>query len=268
MVMKTAVTASSSLRRTGPDAIVVAHRGASALVPENTLPAFEAAWESGATWVEADTQPTANGVPVILHDDTLDRTTDGSGLVRALTARQVTALSVPGLPGAHVPELRELLGLLTPQRALLLEIKGEHSADEVRAVLDASRVTGQGDRVFAQSFEVTALEHLKVIAPAVPFGLLVEEIDPDPVGRCRAVGAVAYNPDYREVIAHPTVVPELRDAGITVAVWTSDDPSEWELLTRAGVDAIITNTPGELLEWQASGPLRGRRRSNHSSHSQ
>ena len=70
--------APASLRRPGRDAIVIAHRGASADVPENTLPAFEAAWAAGARWVEADTQPTADGVAVILHDDDLDRTTTGS----------------------------------------------------------------------------------------------------------------------------------------------------------------------------------------------
>lgn len=226
------------------------------MVPENTLPAFLAAWESGATWVEADTQPTADGVPVILHDDTLDRTTSGTGPVRAHTMEQLTVLSVPGLPGAQVPQLRELVELLTPQRALLLEIKGEHSADQVRAVLQTSRAAGHADRVFAQSFEVPVLQHLKTIDEALPFGLLVEEIDPDPVRRCQAVGAVAYNPDYREVIARPTVVADLRSAGIAVAVWTSDDPSDWELLTRAGVDAIITNTPAELLAWQAASAER------------
>src|SRR3954471_16110732 len=68
-----------TLRRPGRHAVVIGHRGASADVPENTLPAFAAAWESGAPWVEADTQPTSDGVPVILHDDDLDRTTSGSG---------------------------------------------------------------------------------------------------------------------------------------------------------------------------------------------
>ncbi len=238
---------------------MVAHRGASAVVPENTLPAFVAAWESGATWVEADTQPTADGVPVILHDHTLDRTTTGFGPLRAHTSEQLAALTVPGLPGAYVPQLRELVDLLTPQRALLLEIKGEHSADHVRVVLETSRAAAQPDRVFAQSFEVAALEHLKSIAPTAPFGLLVDGIDPDPVARCRAVGAVAYNPHYSEVIARPAVVPELRRAGITVAVWTSDDPSEWELLTRVGVDAIITNLPAELLAWQAASAERRHR---------
>jgi len=229
------------------------------VVPENTLPAFLAAWESGATWVEADTQPTADGIPVILHDDSVNRTTTGSGPVRAHTADQLAALGVPGLPGSHVPRLRELVDLLTPQRALLLEIKGRHSAGEVRVVLETSRAAGRAARVFPQSFEVPVLKHLRAIEPTMPFGLLVEEIDRDPVTRCRAIGAVAYNPDYREVIARPTVVADLRRAGITVAAWTSDDPSEWELLTRAGVDAIITNTPAELLAWQATSAGRGRR---------
>lgn len=249
--MKAAARASSSLRRTGTNAIAVAHRGASAMVPENTLPAFLTAWECGANWVEADTQPTADGVPVILHDDTLDRTTDGTGPIRAHTAEQVRAMGIPGLPGAGVPELRELLDLLTPGRALLLEIKGEHSVDQVRALLEATRASGHSGRVFAQSFEVAALAHLRFIAPTVPFGLLVEVIDPDPVARCESLGAVAYNPNFREVLARPAVVPALRAAGITVAVWTCDDPAEWELLTRAGVDAIITNRPAELLAWQA-----------------
>ena len=64
------------------------------------------------------------------------------------------------------------------------------------------------------------------------------------------LGAIAYNPDYRDVLRRPELVAELRRAGIAVAVWTSDDPQEWELLTAAGVDAIITNRPAELLAWQ------------------
>ena len=76
-------------------------------MPENTLPAFIQAWDSGAGWVEADTRPTVDGVPVILHDDDLDRTTSGSGPVRARTAREVAGLGVLGLPGGRVPELSD-----------------------------------------------------------------------------------------------------------------------------------------------------------------
>jgi glycerophosphoryl diester phosphodiesterase len=238
------------LRRLGPDAIVIAHRGASARVPENTLPAFDAAWQAGARWVEADTQPTADGVAVILHDDDLDRTTTGSGPVRRHTAADLARLRIRGLPDVSVPTLSGLLARVDPERAVLLEIKGEHTAQQVARLLAVCGGSGQDERVFLQSFDVSALEQVKALAPGRPFGLLVERLDGDPVGRCRALGAVAYNPDYREVIANPAVVPTLRDAGIAVAVWTSDDPAEWDALTTAGVDAIITNTPAELLAWQ------------------
>lgn len=248
--MGPAAGARASLRRIGRHAIVVAHRGASASFPENSMPAFRAAWEAGVTWVEADTQPTADGVPVILHDADVDRTTSGSGAVRAHTAMQVSDLALRDLPGEHVPTLADLLDLLTPNRAVLLEIKGEHRIDQVAEIIRLSRSSGQDDRILLQSFEVAALQHIRSIEPARQFGLLVDRLDDDPVATCRDLGAVAYNPDYHQVLANPDVVPALRTAGVSVAVWTSDDPAEWAALTGAGVDAIITNTPADLLEWQ------------------
>jgi len=229
---------------------VIAHRGASAHVPENTLPAFEAAWLGGALWVETDVQPTADGVAVILHDDDVDRTTTGSGPVRRHTAAELSRLQIRGLPGARVPQLSGLLAMLDPDRAVLLEIKGEHTVEETAHILAACAASGHDERVFLQSFEVAVLQQVKTLAPARPVGLLVERLDADPVGRCRALGATAYNPEFREVIERPAVVTVLRAAGIAVAVWTSDDPAEWAALTAAEVDAIITNTPAELLAWQ------------------
>jgi glycerophosphoryl diester phosphodiesterase len=248
--MTIASGAPASFGRPGRDAVVIAHRGASADVPENTLPAFEAAWAAGATWIEADTQPTADGVAVILHDDNVERTTTGSGAVRSHTAADLARLQIRGLPAARVPELSELLALLDPDRAALLEIKGAHTAVQAAQILAVCAASGHDERVFVQSFEVSALRQVRALAPARPIGLLVERLDADPVGRCAALGAVAYNPDYREVLANPGVVRALRAAGIAVAVWTADDPAEWDALTTAGVDAIITNTPGELLAWQ------------------
>jgi glycerophosphoryl diester phosphodiesterase len=243
-----------SLRRPGRHAIVIGHRGASADVPENTLPAFEATWAAGAEWVEADTQPTSDRVQVIVHDDDVDRTTTGSGPVRGHTAAALAEFEVLGLPGTRIPTLQALLDRIGPGRALLLEIKGEQSAADIAEIIRLSTASGNDERVFLQSFEVPNLAHIRALAPARDFGLLVERLDDDPVARCRAVGANAYNPHYRDVLDTPRVVPILRAAGISVAVWTSDDPADWARLTRAGVDAIITNTPAELLAWQAERP--------------
>jgi glycerophosphoryl diester phosphodiesterase len=248
--MKTAAAQRSSLCRSVEAPLVVAHRGASAHVPENTLPAFEAAWNAGAHWVEADTQPTADGVPVILHDELLDRTTSGTGPIRACLAAELAQVDVLGLPAARVPELTSVLAALVPERKVLLEIKGEHTAEQVGTVLRTTK--GRERQVELESFEVDVLRQVRASEPARAIGLLVERLDEDPVAVSRELGAAAYNPDYREILRRPDVVPRLRSAGIAVVAWTCDDPGEWALLTAAGVDAIITNTPAELLAWQHS----------------
>jgi glycerophosphoryl diester phosphodiesterase len=233
---------------------VVGHRGASARFPENTLTAFLAAWHAGATWVEADTQPTADGVPVLVHDRDLDRTTSGTGPVRAVRARDVGALSIRGCPGAWVPRLAELLAMLTPTRALLLELKGYHTSAQVRAVLDEVDAAGVAGRVLLQSFEVEVLRELHRRDPDRPFGLLVTQLDADPVARCRELGASYYNPPAAALLGRTELVPALHEAGIGVACWTCDDPNEWAALAGADVDAIVTNTPADLVSWQRRNP--------------
>lgn len=229
---------------------MVGHRGASARLPENTLTAFLAAWHAGVTWVEADTQPTADGVPVLLHDRDLNRTTSGRGPVRAAPLRDVATLTVRGWPGVWVPRLAELLAMLTPTRALLLELKGYHTSRQIHAVLDEIDVAGVAGRVLLQSFEVEVLRELRRAVPDRPFGLLVSALDADPVARCGELGARYYNPAAGPLLGRPAVVSDLHAAGVGVVCWTSNEPREWDALAGAGVDGIITDTPVELLTRQ------------------
>ena len=156
--------------------------------------------------MEADTQPTADGVPVLLHDRDLNRTTSGRGPVRAAPLRDVASLTVRGWPGVWVPRLAELLAMLTPTRALLLELKGYHTSRQIHAVLDEIDVAGVADRVLLQSFEVEVLRELRRAVPDRPFGLLVSALDADPVARCRELGARYYNPAAGPLLGRPTVV--------------------------------------------------------------
>src|SRR5919112_1912922 len=115
----------------------VAHRGYSAVAPENTLPAFAAAGPAGATLVEFDVRTTADGVPVVIHDRTVDRTTNGTGAVWELTADEVRALDAgswfsPAYAGVRVPLLTEVLDMLAGAR-LLLEIKPPASMNRSRS---------------------------------------------------------------------------------------------------------------------------------------
>jgi len=250
-----------SLLRHGAPPLVIAHRGASARAPENTMAAFAAAWAAGAYWVEADTQPTIDGVPVVLHDEDLDRTTTGTGPVRQATARAVAGLDAgssfaAAFAGEPVPELEVLLAALTGERALLLEIKGPHTDEQLGAVCDAVRAGRHDDRVFFESFETDELGRLAGLWTGRPIGLLVRQLDADPVTAARSLGAAAYNPEVGSLLARPGVVAELHAAGVAVMVWTCDDPAQWAALTDLGVDAIITNTPGELLAWQHARGVR------------
>lgn len=238
---------------------VIGHRGASAAAPENTLAAYEAAWSSGCGWIEADVQPTADNVPMMLHDDELDRTTDGIGPIRGLSAQQVRALDAgswfrpgPNNPYADsvVPYLAEVLDHLSASRALLLEIKGDHTRDQVAAALAVVKASCWNQRVLVESFELDALRHVQDLDPGRPVGLLVQELHDDPVATCAAVGAISYNPDHRELRGRPEVVGQLHAAGIACVVYTADEPDDWAFLTALGIDGIVTNTPGELLAWQ------------------
>lgn len=251
--------------RRGPSGpVVIAHRGASADAPENTLPAFLAAWSTGTAWVETDVQPSADGIPVLFHDDTLERTTDGTGRLRSSTAEQLSHVDAGGwfpgraFAGTPVPTLAETLAaggaLAVPPDGprLLLEIKGEHSADEVRTVLSVLSAAAAERWVFLQSFEIPVLELLRKSAPGRPLGLLVESLDDDPAARCRELGAITYNPEHVLLRDRPELVAELQAADLGVVGWTADDPADWAFLTGLGVDGIITNRPAALTAWLAT----------------
>jgi glycerophosphoryl diester phosphodiesterase len=243
------------LRVTGHP-VAIGHRGAAAVAPENTMAAFQAAWDAGSVWVETDVQPTLDSVPVLLHDTNLDRTTDGTGPIRAQTAHSVAALDAgswfgPEFVGARVPELSDLLGILTGDRRLLLELKGAFTVRQLETVIETLRTARLDDRVYLQSFEVEVLRLVRDLLPNEPFGLLVEQVGEDPIGTCQKLGATAYNPDFKEVLVHPGIVEELHGADIAVMVWTPDVPGDWARLTHLGVDAIITDDPTSLLAWQA-----------------
>ena len=251
-------------RRAGAAPVVIAHRGASADAPENTLPAFRAAWSAGIAWVETDVQPSADGVPVLLHDDTVDRTTDGAGPLRSLTAACLGGLDAgawfPGgaFHGTPVPTLAETLtvghAVAGPPGGarLLLEVKGDHTAEQLATVLGVLAEADADRWVYLQSFEVNVLRRLRQLAPHRPLGLLVEELDDDPVNRCRELGATSYNPEHVLLRERPELVPELRAADIGVSVWTADEPADWAYLSGLGVDGIITNRPAALTAWLAA----------------
>ncbi|MET7755721.1 glycerophosphodiester phosphodiesterase family protein [Streptomyces sp. NPDC005389] len=251
------VAASPWLRPAGTPVTVIAHRGASSAAPENTLIAGEVARRGGAVWIENDVQPSEDGVPYVLHDATVDRTTDGTGPIRSLTSGELDSLDAgswfaPAFAGAHVPTLEaQLADLRLRGGRLLLEVKGQHTYDQVRRIVELVREQGMSDRVFVQSFEVTHLRYVHELAPELPLGLLRDTLDADPVALAEDLHLASYNPSDRALSTRPEVVGDLHAAGVAVNVWTVDTPARWKALDALGVDGIITNRPTELGGWSS-----------------
>ncbi|MFE5481571.1 glycerophosphodiester phosphodiesterase [Streptomyces sp. NPDC056527] len=250
--------ANTFLRAPGSPMTVIAHRGASSAAPENTLVSDEVARRGGARWIENDVQPSRDGVPYVLHDTTVDRTTDGTGPIRGLTARQLDRLDAgswfaPVFTGVRVPTLAAQLDDLRLRGGnLVLEIKGPHSRDEVARIVKEVRDHGMAGRVLVQSFDPEALRHTRALAPELPLGLLRDTLDPDPVAVAAELGLSAYNPAVGQLNAHPEAVGKLHAAGVAVMAWTVDTADRWKTLDSLGTDAIITNRPAELAGWNAA----------------
>jgi glycerophosphoryl diester phosphodiesterase len=246
-----------------------AHRGASTKAPENTLEAFRLAVEDGAGGLELDVHMTSDGRVAVIHDDSVDRTTGGSGLVRDMTLREVQGLDggyrfTPDggstYPyrgrGLRVPELEEVLREFPDQR-VNIDIKEARPGVEA-AVLEAVTGAVAGDRVLVVSEILAVLERFRELSGGdVSTGASRREIERFYLfDRLRLESLL--RPSYdalqvpvrfggREVVT-PRFVQAAHRRGVRVDVWTVDDPAEMRRLLDLGVDVVITNRPEALEE--------------------
>jgi glycerophosphoryl diester phosphodiesterase len=236
--------------------LVVAHRGASAAYPENTLASFQGAVEAGADVVELDVRLTADEVAIILHDPDVSATTNGSGFVHALTLDQVKRLDASGGRGrpTEIPTLREALEFLSGRAGINMEIKnlpGEPSFDSPReaATQEVVRLlheTGFEGSVLVSSFNWLSIERVQELEPAIPTGFLTNAaVDPwATLVYARSRGHAFVLPQAPALFeAGEDFVDAAHEDRIRVGTWTVDDPQAIEQLFRMGVDAVATNDP-------------------------
>ncbi|MFG2775134.1 glycerophosphodiester phosphodiesterase [Streptomyces sp. NPDC048350] len=248
------------LRAAGAPMTVVAHRGASSLAPENTIVAQEVARRSGADFIENDVQVSRDGVPYLMHDRTVDRTTDGSGDITTLRSAQLDGLDAgswfaPVFTGARVPTLAaQLADLRTRGGNLLLEIKRADTRRQVTAVVDVVKAQQMTGRVLVQSFDPQHLRWVHEVAPELPLALLRSTVDADPVAVSEELHLASYNPSGSALETRPGIVADLHRAGIATWVWTVDTAEKWRTYEQYGVDGIITNRPAELTGWNHAQP--------------
>jgi len=241
-------------------AAVVAHRGDSAHVAENTVEAFESAIELGAEVVEFDVRMTSDGVAVVMHDADVARTTDGSGLVRSMTLEQVGRLRIElgGGGAAGVPTLEETLRVLSGRAAADIEIKnvpGEPDFDPdreeaVEATIAAIASTRFDGAMLVSSFNPLSIARCRELAPHLPTGLLTDRSVEADAGLtfAHAQGHAWVLPAIGALLGAPDGFAErVHASGMRVGTWISDDPDEALELMRAGIDAVATNDPGRIL---------------------
>lgn len=239
--------------------LIVAHRGASATHPENTLPAFEEAIRLGAPAVELDVRLSRDGVAVVMHDATVERTTDGTGAVHELSVAEIGALDAGAEEApAGVPTLAEVLDLASGRSAVALEIKnvpgepafepdGETIVRATHRELERTRFDGP---VLVLSFNPASIAASKAIAPDVPTGFLTTKLVPPAEALAHAVraGHDMVLPGSRELApAGEAFVIEVHAAGLRVGTWTVDDPAEVRMFLARGVDAVASNDPAMAL---------------------
>jgi glycerophosphoryl diester phosphodiesterase len=238
--------------------LVAAHRGGAALWPENSLTAFRGAIALGVDALEFDVHLTADGEPVVIHDATLDRTTTGSGPVRAMTTaelRTVRLLDRAGMPSEErVPSLAEVLDLAMPSSAMVLpEIKvdllrGRYPEIETRVV---GLLLGRGflGRASVQSFDEATLRRVRALAPGLRTMLLVSRVrvaaqgasGADAVRWVQDVGATDLGVDFR--LIDGDLMTAARAAGVRVAAWTVNADDDLRRMAALGVDIVMTDRP-------------------------
>lgn len=243
---------------------LIAHRGASAEAPENTLPAFVLAHQQGAQMIEFDVRPTSDGQIVVFHDDTTARWDGQIRLIAALTLAEVRQLDIGG---AQVPTLDEVCAWASGNGVgLNVELKVAGIEAEVAQVVAQH---GVGEQVIVSSFDFAALETMRTVAPELKLGVLMgsdtlaphvrlREAWPLPV--LRRLSARAWHPAWQLPLLDQ-LVPQVRRAGYAVYVWTVDDPVVMRRLLRLQVDGIMTNQPALLRQvmqdWTATNPASG-----------
>jgi glycerophosphoryl diester phosphodiesterase len=260
-VRASAPSMNGPLRLPGEPAFVAGHRGDRADAPENTIPAFESAFAAGLRVVETDVQLTADGYPVLLHDPTVDRTTDGSGAVGELTLEQVESLDAGSwyseeFAGTRIPRLEQFLDLLaaTPATTALIELKEYWTRDQIRGILDDIYLRGVQDRVVFAGFHLGTIGNLGQAAHAIPRVIIRRDLPEDPVGLVRFYGAIAIMTSPWSLERYPDAVARLHDAGYGVLVYTLNSEKRWKEATGYGVDGIVTDSPGALEGWMAVRP--------------
>lgn len=237
---------------------ILGHRGANKRAPQNTIPAFQAAIEHGADGVEFDVQMSSDGVLVICHDFTVDKTSNGTGRIDEKTFEELRSLDFGSwfsaeFAGTQIPTLDEVLGCVKDMEILNVEIK--HPEKQLEEVVDktvaAVRERGLLEKTIFSSFDFNVIRYLKQQWPELSCGLLYDPTEEDLFDKrlmrgqfltvAAEYGADALHPHYKLINFPRSYVRKCHEQGLMVNVWGISKEKELEKYKQKHLDIIITD---------------------------
>jgi len=243
----------------GDGFIVIAHRGASAYYPENTMAAFRGAVEMNAEMIELDILLSKDGIPVVFHDATLDEHSDGTGSLADYTLKELKTFDAGGwfdqkFAGAKIPTLEEVLKYAKGKIALNIEIKTESVTDSVEGGVEEKTLRlvkkyDMEEHVLISSFDYRAVRHFKQLDPDIPAALLYEKRQSGqllPSELVASNNADAFNCSFREL--RKKWWTDIKSNEIPLFVYTVNDRRRMRKLIERGASGIFTDKPDLLRE--------------------
>ena len=232
---------------------VIAHRGASGYAPENTIAAFDKAVEMKADFIEVDVQRSKDGKLVLIHDHTVDRTTDGTGLVGDLTFKQLRNLDAGSwmgeqFKGEKIPTLDETLDRYRGKIGILIELKSPElypgmEEQVARIIKERNLDKPKNNKIIVQSFNFESMKKMDTLLPRVPIGVLTSSTRDTTEEALNEFSHYAdyFNPNYS--IVSKQLVDQVHALGMKISSWTVRSQETADFLLSMNVDGIITDFP-------------------------
>lgn len=231
---------------------IIGHRGASGSAPENTLSAFTKAVEMGADMIELDVQLTRDNQLIVMHDPTVNRTTDGSGRISNLTLAELQRLDAGAwfgseFKGEKIPTLLQVIQKMAGRCYLNIEVKRNRAKNKSsqrpieEVLLETLSMSPLKDSLLISSFDYKLLTRLKSLNPRLKLAFLFSRVPWNIKKRMAGGTLYAIHPQRR--ITSVKLVTEAHRLGLQVNVWTVDEPEQMQKLINLGVDGIISNFP-------------------------
>lgn len=230
---------SCSMKNSEP--LVIGHRGAMGHETENTLASIQKAMDLGVDMIEIDVFRIDSGEIVVFHDRTVDRLSNGSGMIEDFNVFTMKQLTLEG--GHKIPLLQDVLKLINNQVALNIELKGYRTTEKVNQIINYY-ISDRGwspDNIIISSFIWDELREMRKINKDIKIAILTEEDPIDAIAVAEELDAVAINPNFETLTEENTA--QIHKEGFKVYTWTVNEPEDIERMKNFGVDGIITNYP-------------------------